>query len=128
MEEYTSLKNHIQLNETHYYTFHPKADKPIKAVIRHLPGETPAEDIANELLALGYKVYNVRQMTTTRPQPERDHQTQALPLFLITLERNEKSQQIFQLTHLNHTIIHVEAYRVRTGITQSYNCQEFGHV
>ena len=112
----------------HYYTFHTKAEKPIKAVIRHLPGETPAEDIANELLSLGYKVHNVRQMSTTRQQPEGDRQTQALPLFLITLERNEKSQQIFKLTQLNHVIVQVEAYRARTGLTQCYNCQQFGHV
>jgi len=68
MEDYVTLKKHLDQNQTHYYTFHPKAEKPIKAVIRHLPGETPAEDIANELLALGYKVHNVRQMTTTRQQ------------------------------------------------------------
>jgi hypothetical protein len=101
MEDYASLKSHLELNETHYYTFHPKAEKSIKAVIRHLPGETAAEDIATELLALEHKVYNVCQMTTTRPQPERGHQTQALLLF-ITLERNEKSQQISQLTPKPH--------------------------
>ena len=84
MEDYLTLKNHLDQDQTHYYTFHTKAEKPIKAVIRHLPGETPAEDIANELLALGYKVHNVRQMSTTRQQPEGDRQTQALPLFLIT--------------------------------------------
>ena len=66
MEDYLLLKKHFEQNQTHYYTFHPKAEKPIKAVIRLLPGETPAEDIANELLALGYNMQNVRQMTTTR--------------------------------------------------------------
>jgi hypothetical protein len=90
MEDYLILKKHLDQNQTHYYTFHPKAEKPIKAVIRHLPGETPAEDIANELLASGYKVHNVRQMTSTRQQSG-GSQPQALPLFLITLERNEKS-------------------------------------
>ena len=127
MADYLILKKHFDQNQTHYYTFHPKAEKPIKAVIRHLPGETPAEDIANELLALGYKVHNVRQMTSTRQQAG-GSQSQALPLFVITLERNEKSQQIFKLTHLSHIIIQVEAYRARTGLTQCYNCQQFGHV
>jgi hypothetical protein len=128
MDDYSILKQYLEQNETPYYTFHPKGERPIKAVIRHLPGETPAEDIANELLALGYKVHNVRQMTTTRQQAEGGRQTQALPLFLVTLEREEKSQQIFKLTHLNHIIIQVEAYRARTGLTQCYNCQQFGHV
>ena len=95
-------------------------------VIRHLPGGTPAEDIPNELLALGHKVHNVRQISTSRQQPEGDRQTQALPLFLITLERNEKSQQIFKHTQLNHIIVQVEAYRARIGLTQCYNASSSG--
>jgi hypothetical protein len=128
MDDYSVLKTHLDNNQTHYFTYHPKAEKPIKAVIRHLTGETPAEDIANELQALGYKVHNVRQMTTTRQQSEGGRQTQALPLFLVTLERNEKSYEIYKLTNLNHILIQVEAYRARTGLTQCYNCQQFGHV
>jgi len=127
MEDYVTHKKHLDQNQTHYYTFHPKAENPIKAVIRHLLGENPGEDISNELLALGNKVHNVRKIPTTR-QHSGGSQAQALPLFLITLERNEKSQQIFTLTHLSHIIIQVEAYRARTGLTQCSNCQQFGHV
>lgn len=127
-DDCSTLRNYLEQNETPYYMFHPKAEKPIKAVIRYLPGETPAEDIVNELLALGYKVHNVRQMTTTHQQAEGDRQAQALPLFLVTLEQDEKLPQIFKLTHLNHIIIQVEAFRARTGLTQCYNCQQFGHV
>jgi hypothetical protein len=36
--------------------FHPKPVKAIKAVIRYLKGNTPAEDIANEELELSFKV------------------------------------------------------------------------
>jgi len=43
-------------------------------------------------------------MTSTRPQA-----TKALPLFLVTLPRNEKSKEIFKLTSLSHVIIKVEA-------------------
>jgi hypothetical protein len=32
----------------------------MKAVIRQLPGDIPAEDISNELVALGYSVVSVR--------------------------------------------------------------------
>ena len=128
MEDYTTLKTHLQNTKRNYYTFHPKDENPIKAVIRQLPIDTPAEDIANELLAMDYKVHNVKQMTTTRQQPEGGRLTQALPLFLITLERSGKSQEIFKLTQLHHTIIQVEAYRARTGLTECFNCQQFGHV
>ena len=70
----------------------------------------------------------MRQMTTSRLESEGGSQTQALPLFLITLEWDKKSQQIFKLTHLNHVSIQVEAYRALTGLKQWYNCQQFGHV
>jgi hypothetical protein len=62
-------------------------------------------------------------MTSKRPQAPAN-----LPLFLVTLPRSDKSQEIFQLTSLSHIIVKVEAYRPETGLTQCYNCQQFGHV
>ena len=125
MDDYSTLKQHLEQNKTPYYTFHPKGERPMKSVY-DICLQKP-QNIANELLALGYKVHNVRQMTTTRQQAERGRQTQALSLFLVTLEQEEISQQMFKLTHLNHIIIQVEAYRARTGLTQCYNCQQFEH-
>jgi hypothetical protein len=49
-------------------------------------------------------------------------------LFLITLPRTAKSQDIFKLPSLCHISIKVEAYRAQTGLTQCHNCQQFGHV
>jgi hypothetical protein len=62
-------------------------------------------------------------MTLTRPQAPAN-----LPLFLVTIPRGEKSQEIFKLTSLIHVVIKVEAYRVQIGLTQCYNCQQFEHV
>jgi hypothetical protein len=49
-----------------------------KAVIRQLPEDTPADDISNELVALGYSVISFRQMTATR----RQHQWETFKLSL----------------------------------------------
>jgi hypothetical protein len=43
----------------------PKSEKPIKAMIRHLPLNTPAEDISDGLVNLGFEVVSIKQMTTT---------------------------------------------------------------
>jgi len=51
-------------NQLHFYIFHPKSETQLKAVIRQLPEEIAGEDIANQLLAMGYKVLNVGRMTT----------------------------------------------------------------
>jgi hypothetical protein len=53
---------------------------------------------------------------------------ETLPLFLATLTRNIKFQEIFKRNSLNHIIIKVELYRAQTGLTQCYNYQNFGHV
>jgi uncharacterized paraquat-inducible protein A len=123
MADYLAIKNQLQRKKTPFYTFHPKSVKTIKAVIRQLPDNTPAEIISNELTALGFMAISVREMTSTRPQAAAN-----LPLFLVTLPRSIISQEIFKLTSLSHIIIKVEAYRAQTGLMQCYNCQKFGHV
>jgi hypothetical protein len=41
MADYSAIRAYFDSNQLHYYTFHPKYEKPIKAVIRQLPGGTP---------------------------------------------------------------------------------------
>jgi hypothetical protein len=112
----------------HYFTFSPTSEQPITAVIFHLPPNTPVEDITNSLEDLGFNVINVRQMTATRRALNRQNHVEPLPLFLVTLTRSIKSQEIFKLNSLNHIIIKVQLYRAQTGLEQCYNCQNFGHV
>jgi len=102
--------------------FHPKSLRPVKLVIRHLPGDTPAEDISSEMVALDFSVNSVRQLTT-KQQPQGGNQSVNLPLLLV-----EKSPEIFKLTNLSHVITKAEAYRAQAGLKQCYNCQKFRHV
>jgi hypothetical protein len=100
-----------------YFTFFPKSDKPIKAVIRHLPLNTPAVDISDGLVDLGFDVVSVKQMTTTCRSSPKDPKITDLPLFLVTLPKMAKSQEIFRLPSLCHIAIKVEAYRAQNGLT-----------
>jgi hypothetical protein len=70
--------------------------------------DTPAEDISNSLEDLGFNVVNVRQMTANRRAPNGQTHVETLPLFLITLTGNLKSQEIFKLNSYNHIVIKVE--------------------
>jgi hypothetical protein len=126
MADYSDIRALFDGRNTNYYTFHPKSDKSIKAVIRNLPIETPVEDICNGLSELGFSVMSVRQLTSNGRSPEGDNQR--LPLFLITLQKTAKSTEIFKLTNLCHMIIKVESYRARNKLTQFFNCQKFGHI
>jgi hypothetical protein len=100
----------------------------MKAAIRHLPPDTPANDISNSLESLGFSVINVRQLTTNRRATNGSTHLENLAFFLVTLTRNVKSQEIFKLNSRNHIIIKVVSYRAETGLTHCYNCQNFGHV
>jgi hypothetical protein len=111
-----------------FFTFYSKAEKPIKAVIHHLPHNTPANDICDGLVSLGINAISVMQMMTTRRSPPKDPKTLNLPLFLVTLPRTAKSQEILKLPSLCHIAIKVKAYRAQNALTQCHNCQQFCHV
>jgi hypothetical protein len=128
MADYSAMKSYLEKNNLHYFAFSPNSEKPLKAVIRHLPPDTPAEDISNSLEDLVFNVINVRQLTVNRRSLHGQAYVDTLPLFLVTLIRNAKSEEIFKLNSLNHVIIMVESYRAQTGLTQCYSCQNFGHV
>jgi hypothetical protein len=63
------MKSEPEKNNIHHFTFSPNSAELIKAVIRHLPPDTPAEDISNSLEDLHFNVINVRQMKATRRAP-----------------------------------------------------------
>jgi hypothetical protein len=127
MVDYQAVKTFFNDHTLFYYTFYPKAEKPIKAVICHLPTNTPAEDIANGLVELGFDVISVRQMSTAHRSPEGSTSI-ALPLFLVTLPRTAKSQDLFKLFSLCHISIKVEPYKSQNTLMQCYNCQKFDHI
>lgn len=128
MADFEAVKTHFTNNSLSFYSFYPKSQKPIKAVIRHLPPNTPAEDISEGLMNRGFDVISVKQMTSNRRSSTEGATARNLPLFLITLPWTAKSQEIFKLPSLCHIAIGVEAYRAQTGLTQCHNCQQFGHV
>jgi hypothetical protein len=94
MADYSVMNAYLDKNNLHYFTFSPKAKKPIKAVILHLPPDKPAEDISNSLEDLGFKVINARQMTATRRTPNGQNHVELLPLFLVTLKKHKISRYI----------------------------------
>jgi hypothetical protein len=66
MAEFQSVKSHFDTNNLSHYLFCPKSENPMKAVIRHLPHITPAEDISDGLVSLSFDVITGKRMTTAR--------------------------------------------------------------
>jgi hypothetical protein len=63
MADYSAIRECFHSKNLNYFTFYPKSHKPVKAVIRHLPIDTPDEDISKGLQDLGYSLLSVKQMT-----------------------------------------------------------------
>jgi hypothetical protein len=119
MADFSAIRKHLENNLSHF-TFFPKSEKPFKAVIRHVPKNTPAQDISNGLEDVGFHIIRVKQMSANRHSPSEGALPKNIPLFLITLPRTEKSKEIFRLTALCHIAIRVEAYRAQNGLTQCH--------
>jgi hypothetical protein len=110
MADYSAMKSYSKKNNLQYFTFSPNSEKPVKA-FRHILPDTPAECISKSLEGLGFNVINARQLTTNRREPNGQTHMETVPLFLFTLMRNAKSQEIFKLNSRNNIIIKVESYR-----------------
>lgn len=108
--------------EITYHSFTLPDDKFIKVVIRGLPITTKVEDIQSDLLAAGFVVRQVAQLTRRR-----DGDKVPMPLFLITLSQTERHEQIHQQKFILDLQVKIEEYRGREGPSQCHKCQEFGH-
>jgi hypothetical protein len=63
--DFSAIKSFIQNNNLSYFTFFPRYERPIKALILHLPQNTPDENISVDLVSLCFDVISVKQMTAT---------------------------------------------------------------
>jgi hypothetical protein len=120
MADFSAIRSHFQSHNLPYFTFYPKSQKPIKAVI-HLPFITPEEGISDGLVNLGFDVISLKQMSVSRRSPAEGTTTVKNPLLLTTLPRTTKPHEIFKLKSLCHILIRAEAYKAQTGLTQCYN-------
>jgi hypothetical protein len=64
MADYSAIMHHFDKNNLHYFTFHPKLGKDIKAIISDLPSNASVKDISNELVVMRFSVINVCQQQT----------------------------------------------------------------
>jgi hypothetical protein len=125
MEDFSAIRFHFESNNLPHFTFSLKSQKSIKAVTRHLPFSTPAEDISGGMVNLGSDVISVNYNLSITCKGTT---TVNIPLFLIISPRTPGSLEIFKLTSLCHIAIKVEEYKAQTGVTQCYNGQQFGYV
>ncbi|GFT48496.1 nucleic-acid-binding protein from transposon X-element [Trichonephila clavipes] len=118
-EERRELINKLDELEFQYFAIQPKAERPIKVVIKGLPRNSNPQDIKNDLVELGYTVEKVSQLIGRITK-------QPLPIFLVSLPRNIFNAKIFELKKVSYMNVTVDGYDGK-GVTQCYSCNRFHH-
>jgi hypothetical protein len=68
LSDFSAIKAFFQKENLSFSTFHPKSLKLIKAVIRHHPSLTPAEEIYEALQELGFDIISVKHKVHYRQE------------------------------------------------------------
>ena len=87
-----------------------------------MPASVDPAEIKSELIATGYPVRKVKQLTKFE-----NNVTSKLPLFILELDNSDKGREIYDLKRLLYMVVSVEAYKPRSGMKQCYRCQRFNH-
>jgi hypothetical protein len=64
MADFLTICSHFKSSNLPYFTFYCKSQRPIKAVILHLPFTSPAEDISDRLVDIGFDIISNNQIAT----------------------------------------------------------------
>lgn len=48
MADFSAISSHIGTHKLSYFTFYPKSQKTLRAMVRHLPEIAPVEDSSDE--------------------------------------------------------------------------------
>jgi hypothetical protein len=81
-----------------------------------VPGNTSAEDITLAIQEIDYDIISVKQMTAKPTTPEGEVTHTSLPLFLVTVTRNQKAPEIFKLTILSCVSVTKDGVRIGSWI------------
>lgn len=119
-EEQRMVYHCCRENKFEYLLFQPIKDQPLKVVIKGIPRDTTTSDIEVELTHMGFAPSKVVQIKRLRDKVP-------LPIFQITLPRNDKSNKIYDLRTYQGLEVEVQRFIRPNQINQCYNCQGWGH-
>ncbi|GFU03219.1 nucleic-acid-binding protein from transposon X-element [Trichonephila clavipes] len=119
-EAYHAIRRYVDAEKLEAFTYQLPEEREIKAVIRGMPADTPPQEIIEDLLTVGITVNECHAMTNRKTGLP-------MPLFLITLPKNNINKDIFNMTALCYLKIKGEPLRPKIGPAQCFCCQGFFH-
>lgn len=119
INDFRSITQFYDRNHIQYYTFKLPQDDDLTVVIRNLPCSLTTSEIQEELTNLTFKIKSVTRLL--------NREKKAMPLCSVTLENDDNSKEIFNLSKLFYSIVQVEPRRKSKEIPQCTRCQRYGH-
>lgn len=117
---YTEIIQVLKIDGIKFYTYTRKTDIKPKIILKGLP-VINTELFNTELLNVNIKIDNINLLRNKN----NNNTNQAT--YLITVNNNDKLEELFKIKHLFNIIIHWEKYKKNLKSTQCYNCQRHGH-
>ncbi|GBO02144.1 hypothetical protein AVEN_167543-1 [Araneus ventricosus] len=120
-QKHTEISNFCRTQGYDFHVIKPVSKRLVKAVIKHLPPDHDVNNIKYFLKnELNFPVERVIQLTKLRTR-------KLLPFYLVELQRTPKSEEIFQIKHVNYLKVEVERYKGRNIVNQCYKCNWYHH-
>ncbi|GFW85350.1 nucleic-acid-binding protein from transposon X-element [Trichonephila clavipes] len=116
---YHQIRRYIEENSLESHTYMLPEDKLLRAVIRGLPTDmSPTQNIA-DLETQGFHIKDCHNMQSKKTG-------QPMPLFMLSMERNEEHKKIFQsVTSIGFIKCQVEALRKNTAHPSALDARDF---
>jgi hypothetical protein len=93
MVDYIAIQKILNEKYIHFFTFYTRADKPVTAITRHLPGNISPEDITVTLQETDYDM-SVKQMTAKIPVQKEGSHTCPSPLPSYTSKESKSCRSL----------------------------------
>ncbi|GFS64212.1 nucleic-acid-binding protein from transposon X-element [Trichonephila clavipes] len=102
------------------YTYQLNAEEELKVVIRGMPSNMPPQQIIEGLSELGLTINDCHVMINRKTGLP-------MPLFLLSLPKNEPNKDVYNITELCYMKIKIEPLEKKKGPAQCFRCQGFFH-
>ncbi|GFR00680.1 RNA-directed DNA polymerase from mobile element jockey [Trichonephila clavata] len=119
-QAYHTIRNYADKEKLETYTHQLSEEKELKAVIRGMPSDMPPQEIIDALHELDFTINNCHVMTNRKTGLP-------MPLFLLSLPKNDANKDIYNITELCCMKIIVEIINKKHGPAQCFRCQGFFH-
>lgn len=120
IETYKQIRDKFLATNISHYTYQLKHERAYRVVMRGMHHSEDQEQIKVGLKSYGHIVRNVTNVLHRQTK-------QPLALFYIDLEPSPNNKDIFNVKHINHTIVTFESPYTKREVVQCKRCQRFGH-